>query len=829
MRRSRLVPSVALALCLAGGAGAQEPLPARFQAFLEEVAPLLAPAEREAFLALTADYQRDAFVRAFWRARDPYPETPRNELAETWAERIALARERFGGLGDERARLLLINGAPQTVVQTSCAELLRPLEIWFFARTERLRESFALVFVSPGGARSGPYQLWYPSQGFAPLLSFGGGRLEEAARLFEEIGERCARGSEIVDGLSAAVDWGRLEERGAGLPKPNPEWLAAFRAGGTELPAGATTFDARLEVGFPARVQSRTVVQVLLEVEPTAEAAAAGRHFALDGELLRDDELFESFRYRFYLREADRVAGRWPLVFERHLRPGAYRLVLRVEEIETRSFHRQEAVLNVPATPEPRIAAADAAPPAAGPAATAEALAEAVADLPAEDVSITLLALPNKLLTGKVRVEATTGGTGVAKVRFELDGKAVLTKAAAPYSAEVDLGSSPRLRRLRAVALDLAGQELAADEAVLNGGPHRFAIRLLAPTAGRRYERSVPVRAEVQVPEGEQLERVEVYLNEDLAATLYQAPFAHPLLLPQPGVTGFVRAVAVLGNGSRAEDAAVFNAEASALAVDVRFVELFTSVVDRRGRPVEGLTAERFRVVEDKVPQTIRRFELVRDLPIHTVLLVDTSTSMTSQLPDALEAARRFLSTVLSPRDRGAVITFSDRPNLVARFTPDPERLAGALGGVRAEGETALYDALVYALFYTSGVPGKRALIVLSDGEDVTSKYRFEDVIEYARRTGVAIYTLGLRLPTRAAELRLKLSRLASETGGLSFFLESVGELERVYKAIETELRSQYLLAYQSTQATDDGRFREVEVTLTEPGLEAKTVKGYYP
>ena len=138
-------------------------------------------------------------------------------------------------------------------------------------------------------------------------------------------------------------------------------------------------------------------------------------------------------------------------------------------------------------------------------------------------------------------------------------------------------------------------------------------------------------------------------------------------------------------------------------------------------------------------------------------------------------------------------------------FTNDHEVLAGGLAGLTAEGETALHDSLVYALHYFSGLRGKRALILLSDGEDVGSAYTFDEALDFARRTGVPIYTIGLGVAQRDAMARTKLVRLAQDTGGRSFFIDSAEGLTSVYKRIETELRAQYLIAYQSSQGSEGG------------------------
>ena len=229
--------------------------------------------------------------------------------------------------------------------------------------------------------------------------------------------------------------------------------------------------------------------------------------------------------------------------------------------------------------------------------------------------------------------------------------------------------------------------------------------------------------------------------------------------------------------------------------------------------------------------QQIRRFERVADVPIYAGVLLDTSASMSEgdRLHQAVQGAMGFFDKVITPKDRAAVITFADQPSLAVRFTNQQELLAGGLAGVTAAGNTALYDSLIYALYYFGGVKGKKAIILLSDGKDEGSRYNFADVLEYARRSGVAIYTVGIGLSSQNADIRLKLSRLADETGGRFFFIEKAKELDGIYDTIQKELRSQYLLAYQSSQEGGTDKFRAIEVKMAKPGMEAKTVRGYYP
>ena len=832
-----------LATLLAVLPTAASTLPDPFAAWLEEVDPLITETERTAFAGLAADYQRRAFIEQFWRVRDPFPETARNELREDWEKRAAEARQRWSSLADPRARIFLINGEPADVAPSRCGTMLYPLEIWHYRGSAAIRGELYVVFLRRPGPGGSPYRLWNPADGLSTLVAGAGAALDDAA-LLASISRECIQGDRLATALAASVDWQRLEEQRGVFPDPGDEWVQTFQTYGTDLPEGAAPLAAELSLGFPGVRGGRTVVQGVVSVaRQEARPAPEGGDsydFVLDGEVLRRDELFERFRYRFRLPAGDLAGDTVPLLFQRYLRPGVYRLVVRAEELSSGRYFRHEIDLKVPFVEqrEGRRTAAAATRPAeaADGAATApgfepggDPAAEANRTLGRGDAVVRLLPPPQGLQVDNTRVEAVVEGEAVARVRFELNGKPVLTKGRPPYSVDLALGEAPRSHEVTAVALAADGEELARDRMLVNGGPHRFAVRLVEPQPGRRYASSLRAAAEVDVPEGDLLERVEFFRDEQPVATLYQPPFAQPILLPGDGSTTYVRAVAHLVGGAYCEDVVLVNAPDEVDRVDVHFVELYTSVLDRRGRPVEGLDSGDFTVREDGVEQQVRRFELVRELPIYAGLLLDTSSSMVEELDEALLAAHRFFETVITPRDRAAVITFNHAPELAVRFTADPEVLAGGLSGVGAVGGTALYDSLIYALYYFSGVQGKRALILISDGEDQGSRYRFEEALDYARRTGVAIYTIGLGTGGSKPMVRNHMLRLASETGGQSFFVHRALELAKVYRSIEDELRTQYLLAYQSSHGGDGDGFRQVAVEVARPGVQAKTIRGYYP
>jgi VWFA-related protein len=833
----------------------QAHLSPRHRTFLRTVSPLITPVEREVFLALGADYQRDHFIRRFWHARDPFPKTGVNELRETWEERSELARERFENLTSERAKAFLMLGEPPRVVHAACSDLLRPLEVWTYPQgAGGIGRSVSLVFVGTRALGRGKHRLWLPREGLRALTALGVlSATFDDGLIARAIDERCPRGTVILDGIVNAL---AIEGVDSLLPPaPADEWALAFRDRSTDLEPGSEPLDASLSWSFPGRYQSRTVVQGVVRVpRAAAELAVRGAYraygFLVDGEVIVRKELFEHFRYRFDMPEESLgETGELPLVLQRYLRPGHYTLILKVQDLASERVFRDRREIEVPrverqpaiphaaesavfsATVSPAAAPSVGTPVEVGQAIDdvwlGDRLQEANAGVGTGDHALELVQPPRVLTVGKLRVVARTRGEGIARVSFALDGKPILAKLRPPFSVELDLGETPRPHVVRATAMAADGTELASDEVPVNVGPHRFSVRLLEPQTGRRYQRSVHFRAAVEVPEGERLERVELFLNDQRLATLYQPPFEQPILLDGSGRLSWVRVVAHLASGAEAEDTVLINAPDVQEEIEVQLVELFTSVVAKGDSFVDGLSAADFAVLEDGELQTIYRFEQVRDLPIHATLVLDTSLSMLEELRDVEKAAYRFLDEVVTARDRAAIITFNDSPTLQARFTNDHAILAGGLANLKAEGETALFDTLIFALHYMSGLTGKRAVVVLTDGEDSKSEYGFAEVQTFARHAGVSLYIVALSLAPTAHETRIQLRKLALESGGGFFSINRVASLGKVYQRIQEEMRSQYLLAYQSSSLHSG--FRKVEVEVRGKGREAKTVSGYFP
>jgi Ca-activated chloride channel family protein len=566
----------------------------------------------------------------------------------------------------------------------------------------------------------------------------------------------------------------------------------------------------------------QAVITVSREAVGQASLADVGSYNLLaTGEVLRDDRLFENFRYRFNLPQEEVTGETIPLIIERALRPGSYRLIVKLEDLNSQKMGRIETLIEVPTLDHPVPAAAPTDPE------TRRLLEEAQATLSTTDSTIEIVPPRGELVTGLVRVDTLVTGSDIDSVVFDLGGRQRLIKREPPFSVELDMGNTPQLLTLTAIGLDAEDREVARDVIDLNSSPHRFDVTLIEPHPGGDYGEAVRAEARVDVPADQAVDRVEFRINDELAATVFQPPWVQQLRLPGDGRLAYVSAKAIQPDGNAVEDLVYVNAPDHLDEVDVQFVELYISVLDRAKRPILGLTEPELAVLEDGAVQTPIRFDEVRNLPIHAGILLDISASMEDRLELAQRAALAFFENAIQPMDRAALITFNDRPNLAVKFTNELRALAGGLAGLKAERGTALYDSLVFGLHYFNGIKGQRALVLLSDGEDEHSRFPFEDALEYARRAGVAIYTIGLDLAKRDA--RSKLERFAEETGGRAFFVDDAELLGQIYVTIQTELRSRYYLAYQSTNSSGTDSFRTVSVDVDIQGAEVKTLRGYYP
>ncbi len=264
-------------------------------------------------------------------------------------------------------------------------------------------------------------------------------------------------------------------------------------------------------------------------------------------------------------------------------------------------------------------------------------------------------------------------------------------------------------------------------------------------------------------------------------------------------------------------------------------VNVLFIATDRHGKFVRNLNQKDFTILDDhKPPQTIDSFRRETDLPLQLGLLVDTSGSVRSRFDFEQEAAVSFLQSTLRPEfDKAFVMGFSSRSQVTQDFTDSAKLLATGVHSLRNGGGTAVYDAIYHACRdklakETSDRPVRKAIIIVSDGEDNQSEYSRAQAIEMAQRAEVIIYAIS----TDDSGLVLRgdrvLQQLADATGGRAFFPFKMKDIRNSFAAIEDELRSQYVISYRPADFDADGRYRSIEITALKKDLQVRARKGYF-
>jgi Ca-activated chloride channel family protein len=270
----------------------------------------------------------------------------------------------------------------------------------------------------------------------------------------------------------------------------------------------------------------------------------------------------------------------------------------------------------------------------------------------------------------------------------------------------------------------------------------------------------------------------------------------------------------------------------------VDIVSLNVTVVDPQNRYVTDLTESDFTVFEDGIKQELTYFNRT-SLPIALSLLIDTSASMENRLQFAQDAAIGF-ARKLRQQDLAQVVDFDSRVEVLQDFTNNVDDLERAIRSTSAGGSTSLHNALYISLKELAKIKPRssddvrrRAIVVLSDGEDTSSLVTYEEVLELAKRSETALYTIALQAKDapqtkgfREAEFILR--QFAQETGGRAFFPSRAEDLKDVYGRIAEELASQYTLGYASKNTRRDGGWRRIVVQVARPQATARTKRGYY-
>jgi Ca-activated chloride channel homolog len=270
------------------------------------------------------------------------------------------------------------------------------------------------------------------------------------------------------------------------------------------------------------------------------------------------------------------------------------------------------------------------------------------------------------------------------------------------------------------------------------------------------------------------------------------------------------------------------------LEVNVDVVSVTAVVFDKSGKFVRGLGPKDVELLENGAHQDVSYFreassqgDAAERVPLSVVLVLDTSGSMKDNIHFLQEAVLNFVYK-LEEVDNALVVSFNESVKGSAEFTGDTNRLELFVEGLQAYGGTSLYDAIHYSLGRIKDQPGRKALVVFTDGADTTSTMSDREVVDYARAVEATVYTIGFKgSGMLASSPRGFLRKISSETGGQFFAPDKVGELIKVFNAISEELKNHYLLAYNPTRPAD-GSWREITLKVNRPGADVRVRKGYF-
>jgi VWFA-related protein len=275
--------------------------------------------------------------------------------------------------------------------------------------------------------------------------------------------------------------------------------------------------------------------------------------------------------------------------------------------------------------------------------------------------------------------------------------------------------------------------------------------------------------------------------------------------------------------------------EATRITVDVTRVNLLFTVTDKKGRFITDLGKDDFEVVEGKRRQTISEFTAESDLPLRLGILIDTSNSVRERFKFEQEAARQFIDSVMRTNlDKALVVSFDTSAELVSDLITDTDKLTAAIRDLHPGGGTALYDAIYFACRdkLSQDQPRhkfRRAIVIVSDGEDNQSRYTRDQALEMAQKADVVMYAISTNITRIETDGDKVLKYLAQETGGRAFFPFKVEDLDQSFENIANELRHQYNISYRPEPLKTDGLFHVIDVRVRErKNILVNVRRGYY-
>lgn len=264
--------------------------------------------------------------------------------------------------------------------------------------------------------------------------------------------------------------------------------------------------------------------------------------------------------------------------------------------------------------------------------------------------------------------------------------------------------------------------------------------------------------------------------------------------------------------------------------VEVRLVDVFTTVTDANGAPVTDLKMDDFSITEDGVPQKLALFEQQSEAPLSIVLAIDASQSVGKDIKILTGAARKFAASILRPQDRLSLYQFSEIVRELVPFTSDMRRINRGIANVRVGSGTALYDAIYLGGQTLARREGRKVLVVITDGGDTTSSVDYHEAVRAAQQSDALVYSI-IDVPITASAGRNTggehaLIQLSKDTGGKHYYADTESDLNAVFAQISKELRTQYLLGYYPVRRLASSDYRRIEVKVQPAAVSAQGGNG---
>jgi Ca-activated chloride channel family protein len=276
------------------------------------------------------------------------------------------------------------------------------------------------------------------------------------------------------------------------------------------------------------------------------------------------------------------------------------------------------------------------------------------------------------------------------------------------------------------------------------------------------------------------------------------------------------------------------------LKLKADLVTVITSVTDAAGNQINDLAQRDFEVYEDNALQDIAGFYREGQIPLRLIFLFDTSSSIRHRFEFEQRAAAQFFRNVVRPGDQAALMSVSTESKIELQFTPDVEQLITALGQLKPQGATALYDGMITAARYLRPSEGRHVMVVLSDGTDTVSTSTLAQALTEAQRSDMAIYAVhstGVAPSASVQDLagEFVMKAMCEDTGGRAFFppiyedqKKETRDLDEIYKRLAAEVRAQFVLTYYSKSEAKPGTFKPIRVEVKRPGVQVRARRGYY-